>query len=64
MSEEFFVKKNRLEEITDTTTIDDIIKVYKNNLDSNDIDEELRKYFIWDYELLCCYEKNNGYREC
>ncbi|WEV13540.1 hypothetical protein [Clostridium perfringens] len=43
MSEEFFVKKNRLEEITDTTTIDDIIKVYKKNLDSNDIDEELRK---------------------
>ncbi|MDU4471463.1 MAG: DUF4209 domain-containing protein [Clostridium perfringens] len=60
MSEEFFVKKNRLEEITDTTTIDDIIKVYKNNLDSNDIDEELRKYFIWDYELLCCYEKTMG----
>ena len=57
MVETFFTEKSSLEEITKKSTIDEIIKIYEKNFNLDDMNEELKKYFIWDYELLRCHEK-------
>lgn len=57
MVEVFFREKSNLEEITITSTIDEIMKKYEENFNLDDMNEELKKYFIWDYELLRCHEK-------
>ena len=57
MFEEFLREKTKLREITVTASIDDIIKIYRNKFKLDDMNEELKKYFIWDYELLLCHEK-------
>lgn len=57
MIETFFREKSNLEEITTTSTIDEVMKIYEKKFNLDDMDEELKKYFIWDYELLRCHEK-------
>lgn len=57
MVEIFFREKSNLEEITITSTIDEVMKIYEENFNLDDMNEELKKYFIWDYELLRCHEK-------
>lgn len=57
MVETFFREKSNLEEITITSTIDEVMKIYEKNFNLDDMNEELKKYFIWDYELLRCHEK-------
>lgn len=57
MIEVFFRAKSNLEEITITSTIDEIMKIYEKNFNLDDMNDELKKYFIWDYELLRCHEK-------
>lgn len=57
MLETFFKEKSNLEGITMTSTIDEIIKIYEKKLNLDDMNEELKKYFIWDYQLLRCHEK-------
>ena len=57
MIETFFSEKSGLKEITTTSTIDEVKDIYRRNLKFDDMNEELRKYFTWDYELLCCCEK-------
>lgn len=57
MIERFLREKNNLEEITTTSTIYQIIEIYNKKFELDNMDEELKKYFIWDYELLRCCEK-------
>lgn len=38
-------------------SIDDMLKVYKKEIDNIDQENELRKYYIWDYQLLYCNER-------
>lgn len=57
MVEAFFREKSNLEEITITSTIDEIMKIYDKKFNLDDMNEEVKKYFIWDYELLRCHEK-------
>ena len=52
----FLDEKKTLAEIKEDSTIDDIMRTYSNKIDSLDKDDQLRKYFIWDYEILRCCE--------
>ena len=56
MLKEYFDIKSGLN-LEEYQSIEELKSNYREKLDTLLDNEELKKYFIWDFELLCCSEQ-------
>lgn len=58
MYDDFFEERNKIGILNDETDLNKITDIYNKFIKERHTDDEIKKLFIWDYELISCMENS------